>query len=266
MAALIAASARLLAHDLWIEPSAFVVTADQPLAVRLKVGMDLLGDPVARETALIDRFVAVNAGESMPVPGVEGVDPAGAVRVATTGLLIVGYASKPARIVLPARKFNEYLAEEGLETIAALRARRNQTDVDAREEFSRCAKALVASGAPASTNADRALGFTLELIAERNPYTLHAGGELPVRLLFKGRPLRDALVMALNKRDASAKLSGRTDAGGRVKFRLAQPGMWLIKAVHMIEAPAGGDAQWSSFWASLTFQMPNASAPGATAR
>jgi hypothetical protein len=29
--------------------------------------------------------------------------------------------------------------------------------------------------------------------------------------------------------------------------------MWLIKAVHMIPAPPGSNADWTSFWASLTF-------------
>jgi hypothetical protein len=32
--------------------------------------------------------------------------------------------------------------------------------------------------------------------------------------------------------------------------------MWLVKAVHMIEAPAGSNADWLSYWASLTFEMP----------
>jgi hypothetical protein len=31
--------------------------------------------------------------------------------------------------------------------------------------------------------------------------------------------------------------------------------MWLIKAVHMVPAPAGARADWASFWASLTFDM-----------
>jgi len=30
--------------------------------------------------------------------------------------------------------------------------------------------------------------------------------------------------------------------------------MWLVKAVHMVPAPAGSDADWRSFWASLTFE------------
>jgi len=45
-----------------------------------------------------------------------------------------------------------------------------------------------------------------------------------------------------------------------VRFRLRPGGMWLIKAVHMIPAPAGTSAEWASFWASLTFELgaPNA--------
>ena len=34
-------------------------------------------------------------------------------------------------------------------------------------------------------------------------------------------------------------------------------GLWLVKAVHMIPAPAGTGAQWTSFWASLTFELRN---------
>jgi hypothetical protein len=30
--------------------------------------------------------------------------------------------------------------------------------------------------------------------------------------------------------------------------------MWMIKAVHMVPAPAGTGADWESVWASLTFE------------
>ena len=64
--------------------------------------------------------------------GRDGADPAGLMRVATPGLLVIGYHSKPSPVVLPATKFNTYLTEEGLEAIAALRARTGQTNTDAR--------------------------------------------------------------------------------------------------------------------------------------
>src|SRR5207249_2175772 len=152
-------------------------------------------------------------------------------------------------------KFNQYLKDEGLDAVATLRAHRNETGATAREIFARCAKSLVLSGAAKDGQGDRPLGFTLELVAERNPYALRAGQDLPVRLTYENRPLAGALVVAMNRHNPAAKLTARTDHDGRVRFRLPADGMWLIKAVHMVSAPAGSDADWASFWASLTFEL-----------
>jgi uncharacterized GH25 family protein len=178
------------------------------------------------------------------------------VRVTDPNVLIIGYQSHPKPIVLPAATFNQYLKEEGLDAIAELRAHRNQTSNEAREIFSRCAKSLIRYGTPpTNAQADRALGFTLELVAEKNPYTLQAGQDLPINLTYQGRPLAGTLVIAMNRANPMAKISARTDAKGHVSFRVPEDGTWLIKAVHMIQAPAGSNAEWESFWASLTFQL-----------
>jgi uncharacterized GH25 family protein len=99
------------------------------------------------------------------------------------------------------------------------------------------------------------LGFTLELVAERNPYALRAGEEFPVRLTYEGHPLAGALVVAMNRLDPSLRQAARSDKDGRVRFRLRSGGLWLIKAVHMIPAPANSKTEWASFWASLTFEL-----------
>jgi uncharacterized GH25 family protein len=113
----------------------------------------------------------------------------------------------------------------------------------------------VLAGPPVAKQGDRPLGFTLELVAERNPYMMAAGQELPIRLTYEGRPLPGALVVAMN-RDASSKVSTRSDKDGRVRLRLPRAGMWMIKAVHMIPAQPDAQADWQSFWASLTFELP----------
>ncbi len=247
-------SSPLFAHDLWIEPTTFSPEPGQWVGVRLRVGQDLLGDPLPRNAALVKQFVFEDAAGRKPVVGRDGVDPAGFLRPDLPGLLVIGYHSHPSAVELPAEKFNRYLREEGLETIAALRARRNETEASARELFSRCAKSLVLSGTSDAAQGDRPLGFPLELVAERNPYTLGADEELPVRLTYEDRPLADALVVAMNRLSPAEKLAARTDAAGRVRFRLRPDGMWLIKAVHMVPAAADSYAEWASFWASLTFE------------
>ncbi len=254
-AAVALGGATVAAHDLWIEPTAFLPPAGKVVGVRLRVGQDLMGDPIPRDPALIKEFVVADAAGTHPIVGRDGADPAGLLRIAAPGLHIVGYQSTPSRIALAADKFNQYLAEEGLEHIAALRARRQQTDAATQDSFTRCAKSLVLSGPATAQQRDRALGFTLELVAERNPYLLSAGGELPVRLTYEQRPLAGALVVAQNRQNPAAKIAARSDKDGRVRFRLPGGGMWLIKAVHMVPSPAAPASKWASYWASLTFEM-----------
>lgn len=237
---------------MWIEPSTFSPQSGDIVSLRLLVGQEFLGDPLPRSSALINQFVVEDASGRRPVIGHEGANPAGFFRVAAPGMLVIGYRSNPSTVEQKAEKFNQYLKEEGLDAIAAQRAGRKPSDAAVRELFSRCAKSLVLAGEPAQ--GDRALGFTLELVAERNPYALGAGEELPVRLTYENRPLAGALVVAMNRLNPAEKVSARSGADGRVRFKLRPGGMWMIKAVHMIPAPAGANAEWHSYWASLTFE------------
>jgi len=250
----------LAAHDMWIEPATFFPQSGQIVSLRLRVGQDLLGDPLLLDPSLVNQFVVSDGDGVRPVVRRDGRDPAGLVRLITPGVHVIGYRSNPSTIEIPADTFNQYLKEEGLDAVSAQRARRNETRAPAREIFSRCAKSLVFSGAAAAAQGDRPLGFTLELVAERNPYQLRADQDLPVRLTYESRPLAGALVVAINRLNPADKVSARTDADGRVRFRLRHDGMWLIKAVHMVPAPADAHAEWASFWASLTFEMRNPSA------
>ncbi len=248
-------NAPLVAHDMWIDPTSFFPEAGSIVGLRLRVGQDLLGDPLPRDPSLIKQFVFEDAESRKPVIGRDGGDPAGFLRVAAPGLLVIGYNSHPSAVELSPEKFNQYLKEEGLDAVASLRARRHETGAKAHELFSRCAKSLVLSGPVDAGQGDRRLGFTLELVAERNPYAVAIGQDLPFRLTYENRPLAGALVVAMNRANPSEKLSARTDADGRVRFRLTHGGMWLVKAVHMIPAPASSKAEWASYWASLTFEL-----------
>jgi uncharacterized GH25 family protein len=255
-------SVPLSAHDMWIEPATFVPAAGEIVGLKLKVGQDLLGDPLARDSQLIQQFVVEDSGGRKPVVGRDGGNPAGFIRAAGPGVLVVGYYSNPSSVDETAEKFNQYLKEEGLEKVARLRASRGQTGAKVRERFTRCAKSLVWTGPASTAGGDRVLGFPLELVAEKNPYAAATGRELPFRLLYENRPLAGALVVAMDRRNPMEKISARTGSDGRVRLALRPGGMWLVKAVHMVPAAAGVEADWQSYWASLTFEVGNANAGG----
>jgi uncharacterized GH25 family protein len=251
---LIPAPAR--AHDFWIEPSGFHLAPGGRATVRLRVGQQFRGDPMPREAKRIERFAAVGPAGEIPVPGVEGGEPAGfLVFPQAPGLYWIVYDSSRESIELEAAKFEPYLKDEGLDAVIAARAKKGQSAQPGREVYSRCAKALIAVGPLDAPGYDRVLGLELELVPEKNPLLASPGSALPVRLLYRGKPLKGALVAAFTKEHPEAKVALRTDAAGRVTLPLAGTGHWLIKAVHMVPAPAGTGADWESLWASVTFEI-----------
>ncbi|HEX3130571.1 MAG TPA: DUF4198 domain-containing protein [Thermoanaerobaculia bacterium] len=241
------------AHDFWIEPSTFRLAPGDRVAVRLRVGQSLLGDPVPRDPQRIERFAAIGGLGEARVPGVAGMDPAGWLSPFSPGLLWIVYDSGHDSVQLDSAKFDSYLGDEGLERIRKLRPA-NTGPV--KEIFSRCAKSLLSVGSGPDTGYDKVLGLELELVAEKNPYALKPGEDLPLRLLYKGKPLDGALLVAIPKGAPGAKTSARSDRHGKAALRLDRPGLWLVKAVHMVPAPAGSGADWESLWASLTFELP----------
>lgn len=234
------------AHDFWIEPSSFRPAPGERVAVRLRVGERMQGDPVPRNPERIERFAAVGPQGEAEVVGVAGSDPAGWTSPAGPGLHWIVFDSNHARLEQAGPAFDRYLGEEGLDHI------RRQGDGPVKEVYSRCAKSLLRVG-EGSEGFDRVLGLELELVPEKDPYSLKPGEALPVRLLYRGKPLDGALVMALASPESP--VSART-AGGRASLVLDRPGLWLVKAVHMVPAPEGSGAEWESLWASLTFELP----------
>jgi uncharacterized GH25 family protein len=248
--ALSAIAAGAHAHDFWIEPSTFHPKVGENFTAGLRVGQDFAGDPVARSAQLIDTFTVRDGPEERGVNGFENEDPAGRLRLDHAGLAVIGYRSKPYPLELPAAKFEEFLHAEGLESIRAVRARRGQTQMPDRERFYRYAKAFIQAGDGKATGYARPFGYRYELIPETNPLA----GQLVVRAMFEGKALAGALVTAMPQQNPAQRITARTDRDGRVRFDLPGGGVWLIKSVQMVAAPAGSNADWESLWASLTFE------------
>jgi uncharacterized GH25 family protein len=243
-----------LAHDFWIEPESFRPAVGQKVPVHLYVGMDFKGEPALYIPDWFERYVYVNAQGEKPVPGLPGDDPAGTVPITTKGLTVIGYRSTKFSVSFDTvEEFEKYLIKEGLERNLVLLNKSKPSKGKITENYSRSAKALLLNGT-ATTPADRVLGFRIELVADKSPYS--DSGPIPFRLLYENRPLAGALVVAFNKATPLDKLKARTNQEGRVTLDIKRRGTWLVTAVHMIPAPSDSDAQWESIWASLSFERP----------
>jgi hypothetical protein len=253
LAAIVLAAADVQAHDFWIEPSTFRPAPGAAVAVGLRVGQSFVGDPVPRLSDSIAQFFVRQGGSDQPIDGLEGLDPAGRLRADGRSTAVIGYRNTGSFIELPADRFEDYLRQEGLERIIALRAARRERDKPGREHFYRYAKAILA-GQATSDAATRPLGFAYEIVPEYDP--TRGGTAFRGRVLHDGKPLAGALVVAMLHSDPSLRLMERSDAQGMVSFALPRAGVWLIKSVHMVRAWFFSDADWDSLWASLTFEVP----------
>jgi len=251
-----------LAHEFWLEASAFRVRAGEMVGVRTLVGDGLVGESRPRDPTKLERFEIAGADGVKPVVGRDGSDPAGLIRIATPGTYVLGYRSGNTPVVLAGPKFEVYLREKGLDNPVEARRAAGNTETDGRERFSRCAKAIIevrdAGGAGVQTTSgfDHNFGFPFEIIPSENPYSLHAGNEMTFVMFADGKPIAGVLVTAANKCDPKSVLSARSGEDGRVKFKLEKPGMWLINSVRMLPVKEPGvECDWQSLWASLTFDL-----------
>jgi hypothetical protein len=220
---------------------------------------------MGRNNRRIEIFVDSGPDGRRPVVGLDGADPAGAVRADAVGTHVIAYGSNRAFTEVPAVEFEQYLVEKGLELVAAQRARQRAGSAKVREAYSRHAKTLVRVGTQGGELVDHAVGLRLELVAAEGLVSAPTRAARSFQLLYDGRPLAGVLVVAFRPGTADDELKVRTDAAGRARFQLPSAGVWRIAAVHMIPATAGIAAEWESLWASLTFELPAQAAVNAGA-
>ena len=260
----LAAAASAGGHDFWISASKFRPVKGEPVDLTLLFGVEYEGTHVPRSNVRIEKFVILGPGGVEPIPGEFKADPAGRVTPASDGTYVVAYRSKRQSIELEAKKFEEYLKEEGLERVSEARVARKETDKAGREVFSRCAKTILSVGAVSKEGHDRVAGMRLEIVPETNPYTAAAGDDLAFRVVFEEKPLEGGLVVARSRSEPKHTVTARTDAKGRVTLKLDRAGEWMLKCVHMVPAAAETAMDWESLWASVTFDLAaRAAADGA---
>lgn len=268
LAGVAALAAPALAHDFWIQPKAFRVAPGGAVPLSLQVGHGTERERSAMPQQRIVRLEAVAPGgsridlrQSLHMGKAQGD---ASVRFAKPGLYVLAMTTDDTAISrLPAAKFNEYLAEEGLTPAAAFRKKLGRTRAEGVERYGRRTKTLVQVGAPdgkPQPHVTKPVGLTLELVPETNPYAVPRPARLPVRVYYQGKPLAGALVKRINlDQGASPVESVRTDAAGRVVFKTPAQGRWLL-AVAWTRPLIGGREDFETVFSSLTFGYPTPAA------
>lgn len=262
------AASSLAAHDTWLVPvpieSGFRVTPGQSVKVALNTSEDFPTSEAAAAPDRIARFEynSLERGWNVVTKLEFRVEGKSLVADVTPGpgLTFVAAVTHPRLIVLEAPVFTEYITEEGLEEIVTARAARGESEKPGRERYSKVAKlALCAPGEGVSfgNSLDLPEIQPLEIVPEEDPCELRVGDTLHVQVLFQDEPLGNVRVGA-----GYAGVHGHhypvwvtTDAEGRAAIPLDRSGAWFVRTLHMIPSAEFEDADWQSWFSTLTFEV-----------
>src|SRR4051794_5207938 len=253
------------AHDFWVEPSAFWVQPEAVTPVTLQVGHGPARQRSPIALRRITRFEAMgDAGAVLDQRARLDLGAAskdGEIALPTAGAYVVVLQTDDlAQTHLPALRFNDYLAAEGLTPALEQRTALHKMDADGSENYSRCAKAIMQVGRSRSapqTQVTRPLGLPLEIVPEVNPYAEPQATRLPVRVFYRGRLLPGALVKLTNlENDATPLETHLTDRSGRAVFAMPHTGRWLLNVIWTTVQPASAETDFETVFSSLSFGFP----------
>ena len=247
------------AHEFWLQPAFFFATPGSTVPVDILVGEGFVGEASEGKKNRIVTYRHYSSTDSTSLtPKLVG-NNYGSVSIKFTqpGTHLLVFANTPKFITLKPKEFLAYLKEDGLDHVVAARQQLGQTNKPSRELYRRCVKSLVQVGDQPDDTYARPTNLTLDITPTQNPYTLRQGQMAGFRVLFRGKPLADALVrhwVSPNATTKATEVQQRSDANGLVQFKLLS-GRNMVSTVLMIpnDEDTKDQADWQSYWGSLTF-------------
>jgi uncharacterized GH25 family protein len=249
----------IFAHDLYLMPDHFVTKSGVALRVVFQNGDEFpkASSPTRPDRLRNTRLLSKAGTADFEQIAGEATQTTANVTAPGPGLAILTANTIPNFIELDPAKFKSYLEHENLTNALEWREKHGETGKPGRERYSKYVKSLIrverADGYFKETT-----GLAIEIVPEADPYSLHPGAALPVQVLFRGKPAVDIAVESAWLENGKAKMEtiGRTDADGRIRIPVKASGAHRLHAIVMERCVDPKAADWESFWASLTFEIP----------
>lgn len=246
------------AHDFWLEPETFQVTAPSKVQIDFQVGhKDDVGPWDLRWKRIVGLRQYQQDGISDLSASVEPISSrqrgSAQATLASEGTVVVGFESHHSISELNAERFNNYAEKEGLKLVLANRLTTNSVDKPGREIYSRRAKAIIQSGKALTNNVLQPIGHTLEIVPLTHPYKPSDSDDLSIKLMFKGKPLANAKVRLVSlDNEQIADVSVTTNTQGVAQFLVPKSGKWMFASVWGVPLSDDSRAEFESYFSSMT--------------
>jgi uncharacterized GH25 family protein len=133
------------------------------------------------------------------------------------------------------------------------RKKANTLTKPSKEFYSRHTKLLLQVGDVKDDTYKKVAGLPIEIVPDRNPYSLKKGDLIRFKILWQGKPLFGTKVKVWNRFDNRTTIQNiYTEQDGTMETHISNPGAWMVSVVTMVPSKKEG-ADWESYWGSLVF-------------
>lgn len=232
-AAFVAALAPASAHDLVVKPQVQSGTS-VPMQVLL-TEVFFVGDVVLKPENVTLRAIADGKGTNVPLtanPDAKALEGTASVSADAPVLAVAKISrTRPAREEAGKAPEPATMAESASKALLNLK--------------------------PGAAGFDALSGDRLEIIPLSNPAEAKVGDELPVKVLFDGKPLSARLFATYDgfsgREDTFAYATG-SEKDGTAYVKITAPGLWVVKASHSLAETAPTHGRYSAN-ANLVFAV-----------
>jgi uncharacterized GH25 family protein len=257
----------LSSHNLFIKLESFYLNPNTETLIYLYNGSFSKSETVLPRNEMADVSL-INPGEKIVHPDKRlwyevNNQTVIKIKTGTEGTGIFGVSTSPKIYEFTTlQSFADKINHEGYLHLVEARKKSGDEAMPIRYKYSKYVKALFQVGDKPSDDFKQALGYPTELIPTTNPYSLKAGDELSVKLLFDGNPVAGETVYTsygdLNDNTPNdtpaAAFKLRTDSNGLVKVKLTNAGHWYFRTINIVKSTEQ-DTDYISISASITFEV-----------
>ena len=243
------------AHDTWLIPDRFNVTPKSTVTLDMTSGMEFPKLDVGPKPERVESAKCRLAGKTFDITNKAAAPNSLQFK---TELPDAGVATLwvklPARAIeLKPEEVQHYLDE--VDAPESLRKQWTEMKPQRWKEFyTKHQKTFVRVGDPTSDRSwAEPVETFLELVPEKDPTTLKAGDDFPVRVLKDSKPFGGFSLNAVSAGETKGE-TRKTDSDGRATFRLGKEGRWLFRGTD-IRKSNQPETDWESDFTTLTLEV-----------
>lgn len=248
------------AHDLFLKLDSYFLSPNSKAIVKVLNGTFKDSDgAVARDRvvnlSLLGPGLSASSGDSVIWRAEEKMSVM-ELQTGAPGTYVIGISTKTRENTRTGAEFNKFLEDDGMPDVLAARRKNNELDKGATQRYSKYVRAIFQVGDTLSDDYKKSLNHPIELIPQKNPYSLNPGDSVSVLCVLNGKPLANQFVTAgWEAKDGTLhSVNARADSKGVARFKLASTGKWFVKTIHMEKVSQPG-LDYESKWATLTFEL-----------